>query len=93
MDPRLQVVGMLIVCATAAYIAKVVVNAVLRMREPYQPREMAAIEERLARIEASVDAIAIEVERAGELQRFTARITEGKPEPEPLRTVGSGTTH
>ncbi|HEY4734924.1 MAG TPA: hypothetical protein VIH53_10295 [Gemmatimonadaceae bacterium] len=41
---------------------------------PVPPRELGAISDRLGRIEAAVDAIAIEVERISESQRFTARL-------------------
>jgi hypothetical protein len=45
-------------------------------------REVTEIHARLARIEASVDAIAVEVERSAEAQRFTARLlTERVPTP------------
>ena len=42
--------------------------------KPVPPRELGAINGRLERIEASVDAIAIEVERISEAQRFSARL-------------------
>jgi hypothetical protein len=38
-------------------------------------------EERLERIEAAVDAIAAEVERLGESQRFTERLIAGRTTP------------
>lgn len=41
--------------------------------------QSSAMDARLARIEGAVDAIAIEVERVGELQRFVARL-HGAPE-------------
>jgi hypothetical protein len=41
---------------------------------PVPPRELSAINGRLERIEAAVDAIAVEVERISESQRFTARL-------------------
>ena len=41
---------------------------------PVPPRELATISTRLEKIEAAVDAIAVEVERISEAQRFTARI-------------------
>src|SRR5881392_3724078 len=41
---------------------------------PVPQRELGAISDRLGRIEAAVDAIAIEVERISESQRFTARL-------------------
>jgi hypothetical protein len=41
---------------------------------PVPPRELGTINGRLERIEAAVDAIAVEVERISESQRFTARL-------------------
>jgi hypothetical protein len=41
---------------------------------PVPPRELSSINGRLERIEAAVDAIAVEVERISESQRFTARL-------------------
>lgn len=41
---------------------------------PVPPRELGSINSRLERIEAAVDAIALEVERISESQRFTARL-------------------
>ena len=42
--------------------------------KPVPPRELSNISGRLERIEAAVDAIAVEVERISESQRFTARL-------------------
>ena len=42
--------------------------------EPEQSLGSVAIEQRLARIEAAVDTIAVEVERISEAQRFAARL-------------------
>ena len=41
---------------------------------PVPPRELSTISGRLEKIEAAVDAIAVEVERISESQRFTARL-------------------
>lgn len=41
---------------------------------PVPPRELSAINVRLEKIETAVDAIALEVERISESQRFTARL-------------------
>jgi heme/copper-type cytochrome/quinol oxidase subunit 2 len=46
---------------------------------PVPPRELSAINGRLERIEAAVDAIALEVERISESQRFTARLQAEHP--------------
>ena len=54
------------------------------------PRELAALNDRLAHLEQSMDALAFEMERMGESQRFTARllteraIAAGEPVPEAL---------
>lgn len=41
---------------------------------PVPPRELSSINGRLERIEAAVDAIALEIERISEAQRFTAKL-------------------
>jgi hypothetical protein len=46
---------------------------------PVPPRELSAINGRLERIESAVDAIAVEVERISESQRFTARLQSEQP--------------
>jgi hypothetical protein len=46
---------------------------------PVPPRELSTIGDRLGRIEAAVDAIAVEVERISESQRFTARLQSEHP--------------
>jgi hypothetical protein len=46
---------------------------------PVPPRELSAINGRLERIESAVDAIALEVERISESQRFTARLQSEHP--------------
>jgi hypothetical protein len=52
---------------------------------PVPPRELGAINGRLERIESAVDAIALEVERISESQRFTARL---QSEHSPARLPG-----
>ena len=48
---------------------------------PVPPRELAAINGRLERIEAAVDTIALEVERISEAQRFSARLQSEQATP------------
>jgi hypothetical protein len=50
--------------------------------KPVPPRELSAINSRLERIEAAVDAIAVEVERISESQRFTARLQSEQHAPQ-----------
>lgn len=54
---------------------------------PVPPRELSSISVRLEHIEAAVDAIAVEVERISESQRFTARLQSEQP---PARLPGPG---
>src|SRR6478672_8747428 len=54
---------------------------------PVPPRELSSISGRLEHIEAAVDAIAVEVERISESQRFTARL---QSEQSSARLPGAG---
>jgi hypothetical protein len=54
---------------------------------PVPPRELSSINGRLEKIEAAVDAIAVEVERISESQRFTARLQSEQQSP---RLPGAG---
>jgi len=58
-----------------------IVRLITKWLEPRSvpPRELSAINGRLERIEAAVDAIAVEVERISESQRFTARLQSEHP--------------
>jgi hypothetical protein len=71
-----------------------VVRLITRWLEPrpVPPRELTTINGRLERIEAAVDAIAVEVERISEAQRFAARLqSEQQPRrlPGPAESSGS----
>jgi len=84
-DPSLVMLGMSSFVAFA-YTIRTIANAVVTHRE--QDRKIAeskaglAGDERLARLEAAVESIAIEVERISEGQRFTTRLlTEQKQQP------------
>src|SRR5205809_2548371 len=54
---------------------------------PVPPRDLSTISGRLEKIEAAVDAIALEVERISESQRFTARLQSEQHSP---RLPGAG---
>ena len=49
--------------------------------KPVPPRALSTIDERLERIESAVDAIALEVQRISEAQRFTARLQSEQASP------------
>ena len=50
------------------------VRAYVKRREQEPPKSVQAMEDRLARIETSIDAMALEVERISEGQRFVTRL-------------------
>jgi hypothetical protein len=60
-------------------------------------RRLDAIAEQVARVDGSIDTMAVEVERISEAQRFTARVlaersaTPGAPDKP--RSIGSSTPH
>ncbi|HKC41599.1 MAG TPA: hypothetical protein VKC15_18790 [Gemmatimonadales bacterium] len=60
-----------------------VVRLITRWLEPrpVPPRELSTISGRLERIEAAIDAIAVEVERISEAQRFSARLQSEQQQP------------
>lgn len=61
-------------------VINLVLGAVARYRAA--ERQLPPSDERLARIEHAVEAIALEVERLGEIQRFNAKLEAQKlPEP------------
>jgi hypothetical protein len=57
---------------------------------PVPPRELASINGRLEKIESAVDAIALEVERISESQRFTARLQAEQQHPRLPANGGTG---
>lgn len=79
MDDPAKVVIALGMFTSVAVTAKVIANAVIahaRLQQGRRPggEDEALAEQRLARIEQAVDAIAVEVERISEGQRFTTRL-------------------
>jgi hypothetical protein len=75
--------------------ATIISLAKLRMRANQQRYRVSdpPLEDRLERIEQAVDAIALEVERMAESQRFTTRLlTERLPTPEALPSADRGRT-
>jgi len=65
----------------------------MRSKENHTPLNDPGVDERLYRIEQAVDAMAVEIERMAESQRFTARmLTERLPTPEALPGAERGRT-
>jgi len=63
-------------CITTMVVATPIVRAFARRLErgDASPKALSGIDERLQRIEQAVDAMAIEVERISEGQRFTTKL-------------------
>ena len=59
-------------------IVRIVTAVLTRNRQPTLPASAERTDERLARIEHAVDAIAVEVERISEGQRFTTKLLSEK---------------
>lgn len=93
MDERTFLIAILGLFSAASFIAWTVARAVVRVRQLQVPQPSSDIEARLARIESAVDAIAIETERNGELQRFNARLARGDAAPEQRRIERPITPH
>lgn len=79
-------VVIIIVAGTVACVAiiRTIAGTILRFREQAFRESLPATsvsDERLARIEAAVEAISIEVERISEGQRFTTKLLSEQPQP------------
>jgi hypothetical protein len=84
MDPG-EVAAVAIVFGTSAVTIMSLARIWVRAKEQQRHLADPGLEDRLYRIEQSVDAIALEVERMAESQRFTARLlAERLPTPEAL---------
>jgi len=71
--------GMFLGGFTIACIAWVIVSAISRRkREGVSESVVGRIEDRLARMEQAIEAVAIEVERVAEGQRFTTKLLSDK---------------
>lgn len=74
------------ICSLAA-LAAIAVVFIRGVRGKQTPRELPnrfAIEQRFDQLQQSVDAIAVEVERIAEAQRFSAKLLAERPETRSL---------
>jgi hypothetical protein len=65
-----------------------------RFDEPTGRRSAAVTDDRISRLEAAIDGLALEMERLGEAQRFTAKLLHERlplqPSSNPLPSVAAG---
>jgi hypothetical protein len=91
MDDPAKVIVAVVFFVSVAYSIKAIAQAAVahRREEVRGERESspALSEARLARIEQAVEAIALEVERISEGQRFTTRLLseQSRPSPKPVQ--------
>ena len=78
---------MIVVSVAASATVVTWVKAHYRSLQGARPAELARIEERLARIEQALDAVAVETERISEGQRFTSKLL-GERAAAPARGEG-----
>jgi hypothetical protein len=68
------VAGMTALFCTTAIILTIIKRRPSRLSEPDVGRRLDDISDRLSRLDTSIDAMAVEVERISESQRFTAKV-------------------
>jgi hypothetical protein len=94
-DPEVVIIPIVFALPTFAIVVRMVLKHREKMAELNRGAPPpAALEERLARVENSVDAIAIEMERVGEGQRFLVKVLSdrnqlpaGAPSSSPPKTT------
>ena len=72
----LAFVAVLVVCGTCAFLGsfRILVQFLEHKRDRSNPATLAAFQERLERIDATVQATALEVERVSEANRFLTKL-------------------
>ena len=93
-DIIIPIAGMIMIVSIALGLP--LVRALVRRWEradaaPRVPREFAQLAQRLERIEQGVEAMAVEVDRISEGQRFTTKLLAERPDAVPVpRNGGQG---
>lgn len=85
MDDPAKVMIVVSVFSSLAYSVRTIANAVVQYRLKSGPRPddelITSADARLARLEHAVDAIALEIERIAEGQRFTTKLLSERSQP------------
>lgn len=92
-DPGKVVVAVVAIVAIATTIRTIVMAAVYRLKDGRSEPRPSVADARLARLEQAVDAIALEIERISEGQRFTTRLLseQARQVEKPVRQLSSHT--
>jgi hypothetical protein len=86
MDDPAKVMIVVTIFASAAYSINAIARAAVSHRKADKEIAPSNTEARLARIEQAVDAIAVEVERISEGQRFVTRLLSEQPHLPPKQS-------
>jgi hypothetical protein len=89
-DPEIIIIPVLTIVPTAAIVIRMLLRHREKMATIRQATDTSELEARLARVEHAVEAVAVEVERVGEGQRFLTKVFT---ERLPSLTEGSGVVH
>jgi hypothetical protein len=88
-DIVIPIAGMVMVIVICIGVPLVIALGKKWQNQATQPRVPSEIAERLARMEQAIDAVAIEVERISEGQRFTTKLlSERQRDPLPVPARG-----
>ena len=80
-DPEVIIVPIVFGMPTVAFMLRMLLKHKEKMASLRAPQDQSAIDARLARVEQAMDAVAIEVERIGESQRFLTKVLTDKSLP------------
>jgi len=80
-DPEVIIVPIVFGMPTVAFMLRMLLKHKEKMASLRAPQDQSALDARLARVEQAMDAVAIEVERIGESQRFLTKVLTDKSLP------------
>ena len=80
-DPEVIIVPIVFGLPTAAVMLRMLLKHKEKMAALRAPQEQSSIDARLQRVEQAMDAVAIEIERIGESQRFLTKVLTDKSLP------------
>jgi hypothetical protein len=86
MDPEGRMIVSIVAISSSVAILGTIAWAYierLKLRQGANAKQLAAIDERLHRMENAIDAMAVEVERISEGQRFTTKLLSERSVAEP----------
>ncbi len=80
-DPEVIIVPIVFGLPTVAFMFRMLLKHKEKMAALHAPQDQATIDARLQRVEQAMDAVAVEIERIGESQRFLTKVLTDKSLP------------